>query len=119
MQLESVFETIDAVPSKMIATFHGCAFPCIEAVAVAFTDRVFTPNRAMKRVFTVVLLVTTTAFAAELELHVWPVGMSMLTHRVCTNVLTVPRLGTVLSPPLVALYWFAIDVVFTDVPLES
>jgi hypothetical protein len=119
MQLESVFETIDAVPSKMIATFHGSALPCIEAVAVALTERVFTPNRAMKRVFTVVLLVTTTAFAVELVLHVWPVGMRILTHRVCTNVLTVPTLGTVLLPPLEALNWFAIDVAFTDVVLES
>jgi hypothetical protein len=110
---------IEPVESIMTATFQGFVAPCIDAVAVAFTESVFTPNRAMKVVFTVVLLVTTTAFATEVELHVVPFGMSELIHRVFTDVLTVPRPELALAPPLEALNWFAIDVEFTDADCES
>jgi hypothetical protein len=73
----------------------------------------------MKRVFTDVLLVTTTAFAGVDELHVWPVGISMLTHRVMTDVLTVPRPADALLPPLEELNWVATDAEFTDAEFES
>ena len=60
---------IDPVESRMIATFHGCDEPCMDAVAVAPSERVLTPNKAIKYVLIVVLFLTTTAFGEEPEPH--------------------------------------------------
>jgi hypothetical protein len=94
LQLLSVV-AIDPVESTMMATFHDpepvlLDVPCMDAVAVAFTARVFTPNKAMKAVLILVLFVTTTALAEVVLVHVDPTGISMLTHRVNTEVATVP-----------------------------
>src|ERR1700722_15949781 len=52
LQLESVV-AIEPVVSTTIATFHGWATPCMDAVAIAFTVSVLTPKRLMKVVFNV------------------------------------------------------------------
>jgi hypothetical protein len=81
---------IDPVESRMIATFHGSDEPCIDAVAVAPTERVFTPNKPITNVFILVLFVTTTAFEEEPEPHEVPFGINMFRHFVDTVVVTVP-----------------------------
>ena len=90
-QLVSVF-AIDPVVSTMIATFHGCALPCIDAIAVALTVRVLKPNTGIKRVLMVAVSVTFTALGTLPEaLQVVPV-ISMLRHIGVTVGVMTPRL---------------------------
>jgi hypothetical protein len=49
---------IDPVVSTMIATFHGCAMPCMDAVACATTGIVEIPKIFMKKVGTLADSVT-------------------------------------------------------------
>jgi hypothetical protein len=61
--------------------------PCMDAVAMALTVRVGTPNKPMKNVFTLTLVLATTALWAEPEVQDVPFGISMLTQRVEITVL--------------------------------
>jgi hypothetical protein len=103
----------------MMATFHGSEEPCMEAIAVAPTLSVFTPNKPMKNVLIVVLFLTTTALEAVPEPHVVPLGISMFKHLVVTVVVTDPSEESVLLPPVVAPYWSATVVGVTDAELEA
>jgi hypothetical protein len=92
LQLLSV-TFIDPVESTTIATFHGCAMPCMDAVAFVDTERLEMPNSAMKCVETVAVWVTTTALLTAPDVaHVNPAGISMLRHFCVTVVTTVPSL---------------------------
>src|ERR1017187_4877793 len=54
---------IDPVASKMIATFHGCVAPCIDATAVACVISFLTPNSPMNHVGMLTCSVILMAFA--------------------------------------------------------
>jgi hypothetical protein len=89
----------------------------MDAVAVAETFRVCTPNMPMKSVFIAAVFVTCTAFATELLPHMVPLGISRFRHFVVTVVVTACPEGA-FKPPLAELYCVAIDVVFTVSELE-
>jgi hypothetical protein len=77
--------------------------PCIEAIALAATDRFVTPTSLMKRVLTVVDSVTWTAFDGLPEPQEVPDGISRLRHFGATVVRTAPTVGLAFSSPLVQL----------------
>jgi hypothetical protein len=116
LQFESEL-AIEPVESTIMAIFHGSDAPCMEAVAVAETLSVRTPNRAMKSVLMLVVFLTTTALAEVPLVQEEPAGMSMFTHLVDTDVVTVPPEYKLL-PPEAALYWLATLVAFTDCEFE-
>jgi hypothetical protein len=101
-QLESA-DDIDPVASRMIATFHGSALPCMDAVATAAIFIVFFPNRLRNVVGMLADSVTCTALEGEPVVHWLPLGSSMLRHFWVTDVTTVPMYETALSPPVEAL----------------
>jgi hypothetical protein len=112
VQLESA-TFIDPVESTMIATFQGCTTPCMEAVACAAIGIVEIPNIFMKKVGTLAVSKTWTAFAGLGELpvkHFVPAGISKLRHFVVTVVVADTRLTLEFNFPLLPSYWPAMAV---------